>query len=168
MVIIFIFSTCAMAFLLYCFYKFWKEDCDDLREAIFRVRFKETLLFLIVGWLMWFSFTTPSDMISEQHVQKNGTITAIEHSLSGKTDTITNIKKPTTTYGVITNVRRSSYLNGKIITYEVDVMVKLNDGRAMQDVIKGSHTYHDKSFKEGRAMSVTETYYPTYKTEFNY
>lgn len=168
MVIIFILSTCAMCFLLYCFYQFWKHDCEDLREAIFHVGFKETLIFLFVGWLMWFSFTTPSYMISDQYVQKNGTITAIEHSLSGKTDTITNIKKPTTTYGKIVQIRRSSYLNGKIITYEVDVVVKLNDGRVMQDVIKGSHTYHDKSFKEGNGMSVTETYYPTYKTKFNY
>lgn len=168
MVIIFVFSTCAMAFLLYSFYKFWKEDCEDLREAIFRVRFHETLIFLVVGWLMWFSFTTPSSMISEQYMQKNGTITSYEHSLSGKVDTITNIKRPTTTYGTITKVRRSSYLNGKLITYEVDIEVRLNDGRVMQDVIKGSHTYHDKTFKEGRAMSVTETFYPSYTTTFNY
>lgn len=168
MVIIFIFSVCAMAFLLYSFYKFWKEDCEDLREAIFRVRSKETLIFLVVGWLMWFSFTTLLSMISDQHLQKNETITSIEHSLSSNCDTIINIKKPTTTYGIITKIRRSSYPNGKIMTYEVDVEVKLNDGRIMQDIIKGSKTYGDKSFKEGRSMSVTETYYPTYMTQFNY
>lgn len=116
-----------MAFLLYCFYKFWKEECDDLREAIFRVSFKETLIFLATGWLMWFSFTTPSSMISEQHIEKNGTITSYEHSLSGRVDTITNIKPSITTYGKITKIRRSSYLSGKIITYEVDVEVRLND-----------------------------------------
>lgn len=66
MVIIFIFSFCAMCFFLYCFYKFWKEDCEDLREAIFHVGFKETLIFLATAWLMWFSFTTLSSMISEQ------------------------------------------------------------------------------------------------------
>ena len=106
-------------------------------------------------------------MISEQYI-KNGKITAIEHSLSGRCDTITDIKKPTTTYGHITRIRRSSYLSGKIIAYKVEVEVKLNDGRIMQDVIKGSHTYQDKSFKEGNRMSVTETYYPTYSIEYNY
>lgn len=167
MVIIFILSTCAMCFFLYCFYKFWKEDCEDLREAIFHIGFKETLIFLATAWLMWYSFITPSSMISEQYI-KNGKITAIEHSLSGRCDTITDIKKPTTTYGHITRIRRSSYLSGKIIAYKVEVEVKLNDGRIMQDVIKGSHTYQDKSFKEGNRMSVTETYYPTYSIEYNY
>lgn len=167
MVIIFIFSFCAMCFFLYCFYKFWKEDCEDLREAIFHVGFKETLIFLATAWLMWFSFTTPSSMISEQYI-KNGKITAIEHSLSGKCDTITDIKKPTTTYGYIINIKSTSYLCGKLIRRKTIVKVKLNDGREMEDVIKHSPNEYNKPLKEGNGMSVTETYYPTYGTQFNY
>lgn len=164
MVIIFVLSTLAMAFLLYSFYKFWKEDCDGLREAMFRVRPQETLLFIGVGFLMWLSFTTPSSQIRDEYIDKNGKVTVIEHSLSGKVKVLHDVEQPVTTYGKVIKTENHSYLNGKMLRHRTDITVKLNDGRIMKDVI------YDRQgkVKEGNGMSVVEKFYPSYSTEFNY
>lgn len=121
---------------------------------------------IIVGSLvgLYFCFVTPTSLIRNEYVQKNGTMTVVEYSLTGDSTINTNIMLPKTTYGTVEKVRFTSRLNGKIWNYHTDVTVHLNDGRVLYKELSGKRT----SIKEGNGMSLTETFYPYYEMEFTF
>lgn len=121
----------------------------------------------IAGALMlYFGFVTPSSDFSKIIENKDGTITAIEYSISGDSIIKQKIKAPVEIYGVITNIERKKRWAGKMIYAYTEVTHKLNDGRII------TKEYTDGEFKEnikiGNYMKAVETFYPSYNIKFSY
>ena len=154
-------------FLCYCIYSTLDESNFDIVNTI--KNDKKGFIWcsiIIIGCLvgLYFCFVTPTSLIRNEYVHKNGTMTVVEYSLTGDSTINTDVKLPKTTYGTVKEVKFSSILMGKIWYYYTDVTVQLNDGRVLCKKLNGKK----KFIKEGNGMSLTETYYPYYKMEFKF
>ena len=154
-------------FLCYCIYSTLDESNFDIVNTI--KNDKKGFIWcsiIIIGCLvgLYFCFVTPTSLIRNEYVHKNGTMTVVEYSLTGDSTINTDVKLPKTTYGTVKEVKFRSILMGKIWYYYTDVTVQLNDGRVLYKELSGKRM----SIKEGNGMSLTETFYPYYEMEFTF
>ena len=154
-------------FLCYCIYSTLDESNFDIVNTI--KNDKKGFIWcsiIIIGCLvgLYFCFVTPTSLIRNEYVHKNGTMTVVEYSLTGDSTINTDVKLPKTTYGTVKKVKFHSRLNGKIWNHYTDVTVHLNDGRVLYKKLSGKRM----SIKEGNGMSLTETFYPYYEMEFTF
>ena len=154
-------------FLCYCIYSTLDESNFDIVNTI--KNDKKGFIWcsiIIIGCLvgLYFCFVTPTSLIRNEYVHKNGTMTVVEYSLTGDSTINTDVKLPKTTYGTVKEVKFHSILNGKIWNHYTDVTVHLNDGRVLYKRLSGKRM----SIKEGNGMSLTEKFYPYYKMEFTF
>ena len=154
-------------FLCYCIYSTLDESNFDIVNTI--KNDKKGFIWcsiIIIGCLvgLYFCFVTPTSLIRNEYVHKNGTMTVVEYSLTGDSTINTDVKLPKTTYGTVKEVKFHSILNGKIWNHYTDVTVHLNDGRVLYKKLSGKRM----SIKEGNGMSLTETFYPYYEMEFKF
>ena len=154
-------------FLCYCIYSTLDESNFDIVNTI--KNDKKGFIWcsiIIIGCLvgLYFCFVTPTSLIRNEYVHKNGTMTVVEYSLTGDSTINTDVKLPKTTYGTVKEVKFRSILMGKIWYYYTDVTVQLNDGRVLYKELSGKRM----SIKEGNGMSLTEKFYPYYKMEFTF
>ena len=169
MVIIFLFlSGIVFSFLTYCMYSTFKDSKFDIIGCIKQDKkgFFWTVFGIVASLVAaYYCFVTPTYFISNQYIHKNGTMTSVEYSLTDDSIIKNNIKIPKDTYGKVIEVHRNSRLIGKVIHYYTEFTIKLNDNRTIHNELDGDYT--DK-VKEGNAMSITETYYPSYKIDYNF
>ena len=167
-IILILLSVCL--FLGYCIYSTFSESNFDIINDIRYDKkgflgFFVSIAFIIVCLVgIYFCCITPTSLIRNEYVHKNGTMTVVEYSLTGDSTINTNVKLPKTTYGTVKKVKFHSILNGKIWNHYTDVTVHLNDGRVLYKKLSGKRM----SIKEGNGMSLTETFYPYYEMEFTF
>ena len=154
-------------FLCYCIYSTLDESNFDIVNTI--KNDKKGFIWcsiIIIGCLvgLYFCFVTPTSLIRNEYVHKNGTMTVVEYSLTGDSTINTDVKLPKTTYGTVKEIKFSSILMGKIWYYYTDVTVQLNDGRVLYKKLSGKRM----SIKKGNGMSLTEKFYPYYEMEFTF
>ena len=160
-IILILLSVCL--FLGYCIYSTFSESNFDIINDI--LGFFVSIAVIIVCLLgIYFCCITPTSLIRNEYVHKNGTMTVVEYSLTGDSTINTDVKLPKTTYGTVKKVKFHSILNGKIWNHYTDVTVHLNDGRVLYKELSGKRM----SIKEGNGMSLTETFYPYYEMEFTF
>ena len=154
-------------FFGYCIYSTFSESNFDIVNDVKynKKGFFVSIAFIIVCLVgIYFCCITPTSLIRNEYVHKNGTMTVVEYSLTGDSTINTDVKLPKTTYGTVKEVKFRSILMGKIWYYYTDVTVQLNDGRVLYKELSGKRM----SIKEGNGMSLTEKFYPYYKMEFTF
>ena len=154
-------------FFGYCIYSTFSESNFDIVNDVKynKKGFFVSIAFIIVCLVgIYFCCITPTSLIRNEYVHKNGTMTVVEYSLTGDSTINTDVKLSKTTYGTVKEVKFRSILMGKIWYYYTDVTVKLNDGRVLYKELSGKRM----SIKEGNGMSLTEKFYPYYKMEFTF
>ena len=154
-------------FFGYCIYSTFSESNFDIVNDVKynKKGFFVSIAFIIVCLVgIYFCCITPTSLIRNEYVHKNGTMTVVEYSLTGDSTINTDVKLPKTTYGTVKEVKFRSILMGKIWYYYTDVTVQLNDGRVLYKELSGKRM----SIKEGNRMSLTEKFYPYYKMEFTF
>ena len=167
-IILILLSVCL--FLGYCIYSTFSESNFDIINDIrydkkgFLGFFVSIAVIIVCLVGIYFCCITPTSLIRNEYVHKNGTMTVVEYSLTGDSTINTDVKLPKTTYGTVKEVKFRSILMGKIWYYYTDVTVKLNDGRVLYKELSGKRM----SIKEGNGMSLTEKFYPYYKMEFTF
>lgn len=167
MVIIILFIVGIMfSFLTYWVYSTFKDSNWDFVECI--ENDKKGFFWTIVGIIIsivisYYCFVTPTYFIHNEYSHKNGTITSVEYSLTGDSIIKNNIKSPKDTYGKVTKMYHGSRLYGKMWKHYTSITVELNDGREMKTELTNS-----EGIKVGNGMSITETFYPYYKVDYNF
>jgi len=167
-IIILLIAGSVFSFLTYCMYSTFKDSDWDIIGTIKydKKGFFWTITGIIISLVVsYYCFVTPSYAISHQYYHKNGTITSVEYSLTGDSTIKNNIKAPKDTYGKVVSVKLNHRLNGKILNSYTEFTIELNDGRTMHDELSGDLT---DTIKEGHGMSITETFYPSYKVDYNF
>ena len=167
-IIILLICGTAFSFLIYCMYSTFKYSNWDIVGCIENDKkgfFWSTIGIIISLVVAYYCFVTPTYFISNQYIHKNGTMTSVEYSLTGDSVVKNSIKSPKDTYGIVTKVTKGSRLMGKICYHYINVTIKLNDGREMTKEFDDNER---NNIKEGNAMSITETYYPSYKIDYNF
>lgn len=167
MVTLFIFGILVTCYSLYGLYKWYKLLSDSytriISDYIWTVIITITLL-TVGPTMLYFGYTEPSSQISHTIDNHNGTLTAIEYSMSGDSVIKNNIKAPKDTYGVVTDVHHYQVLMGKVFVSHTKITSKLNDGR----VVYTDYSKNVKNISVGQGMKLHEIFYPNYEQEFNF
>ena len=167
MVIIILFIVGIMfSFLTYWVYSTFKDSNQDFVGCIGHDKkgFFWTIVGIIISIVIaYYCFVTPASFIHNEYPHKNGTMTTVEYSLTGDSVIKNNIKMPKDTYGKVTKMYYGSRLYGKMWKHYTSITVELNDGREMKTKLTNS-----EGTKVGNGMSITETFYPYYKVDYNF